>query len=225
MNKRKREIFDKKDMAQSKMKKITIENWLRSSNSNRTLATDDTVEDNISTLKENVDPFDRSTSHKIDDNSSAGSFLPHDIEMQSEEDTDSTLKENVEPSDRLTTNEICDSPAKQTNIENQSDRQSERTTSSTSGTHDESYILPDCFEKIGSGRKNIRCKVCFSQIGLVSVFVNNGKHHIPAICTQTGTQNRKAFVEKHLQSLCHESALKSQRLTSLRPISSYLKAL
>lgn len=227
MKKRKRKELDSKDVVQPKKKGFTIEDWLRSSSSNATLTMDGTTEDNVSSSKENAEiemhselPLDRlstletyDTADQTDNEthsdrqlestaSSASSTsatcdesctLP-DCEMHSEEDNDTTLTENDH-----------------TDIETQSNHRSESSASSTS----ESFTLPDCFEKVGSGRKNIRCKVCFSQKSVVGVFVNNSKHHIPAICTQIGTQNRKATVEKHLQSLCHNSAISSQRLASL----------
>lgn len=104
--------------------------------------------------------MDRSTTHKIDDNSSDNSLLANEAnsEMHTEEDNDTTLKENVEPLARQTTHESCDTCSELTDIETQSDR--ERTTSSTSDTHDESYSLPDCFQKfgIGLGRKTFVAK-------------------------------------------------------------------
>lgn len=97
------------------------------------------------------------------------------------------------------------------------DIQSDQTTVSSSlRAQAEQFTLPDCFEKVGAGRKNIRCNVCFGQMNVVSIFVHNGKHHIPVICSEKGDQNRKATIEKHLQSQCHKSAVLYQKLASLR---------
>lgn len=149
------------------------------------------------------------------DDSSAATIFIDFAETNAAEENASTLKENRQEFCRPSNPETKTSTVgflltDLANVENRSNQ-----ISSSSSTQLEQYTLPDCFEKVGTGRKNIRCKVCFSQLNVVSIFVHNGKHHIPVICTEKGDQNRKTLVDKHILSECHKSAVRSQRMASI----------
>lgn len=74
--------------------------------------------------------------------------------------------------------------------------------------------LHDCFEKIGdTGRKMVRCKVCFSQPRVVNI--HRKSNQIPPICTAEGSQIRQAIMDAHLNSTMHAEALKACRLSRL----------
>lgn len=124
------------------------------------------------------------------------------------------MKDNIDPSNQP--NEHSSEGQSGIVVTQSADCLTDDATSSTSGNRAVKYTFPECFEKVGIGRKHIRCKICFEQNGVVSTFVNSGKNHVPAICTEKGTQNRKLLVEQHLTSQWHKSAVTSKRLSSLK---------
>lgn len=203
MDKRKKNVLG--DNKKSKKIRFTVENWLRSSQTTNTIEDDNSITDQtesqITYTEENDQSLRRRPSNRETDEFSAGTFFNDQTEFESNSIEDNENEQRIVGS------------ADQADVEIQSDQSN---VSSSSRIQAEQFTLPDCFEKVGTGRKNIRCKVCFSQINVVSIFVHNGKHHIPVICSEKGDQNRKTTVEKHLQSQCHKSAVHSQKLASLR---------
>ena len=70
------------------------------------------------------------------------------------------------------------------------------------------------FEKIGNkGRKKIRCSICYKYPDVVKL--HKKSDHVPSICTSSGGEVRKAYMDKHLQSAMRIAACRADRLKGL----------
>ena len=59
-----------------------------------------------------------------------------------------------------------------------------------------------------SGRKMVRCSVCFKHPHIARMF-SNKKNQLPAVCSEFGTAPRKELLESHLASEMHKECMKA----------------